>query len=57
MTKLNSGNAKDIIALRNIGVLYCRGIDRRDIDLLRILFHPDATMDYGAEHYLGNIGP
>jgi hypothetical protein len=57
MTKPDSGSAEDIIALRNIVVLYCRGVDRRDISLLRTLFHSDATMDYGVEHYLGDIEP
>ncbi len=51
------GSAEDIAALHHLVVLYCRGIDRRDIDLLRTVFHPDATMDYGADHFVGDIEP
>lgn len=32
---------------------YCRGIDRRDFDLVRSCYHPDATEDHGD--YLGDI--
>ena len=28
---------------------YCRGIDRRDFDIVRACFHPDATDRHGAE--------
>jgi 3-phenylpropionate/cinnamic acid dioxygenase small subunit len=27
---------------------YCRGVDRRDLDLVLSCFHEDATLDYGA---------
>ena len=27
---------------------YCRGIDRRDLDLVRACYHPDATDDHGS---------
>jgi hypothetical protein len=47
----------DNLALHNIVILYCRGVDRRDIALLRTLFHEDAVMDYGAQHYLGPVEP
>jgi hypothetical protein len=28
--------------------VYCRGMDRIDVDLARSVFHPDAVADYGA---------
>jgi hypothetical protein len=41
-------------ALRNLVTLYCRGIDRRDMDLLRSVFHPDTQLDFGAGYFVGN---
>jgi hypothetical protein len=32
---------------------YCRGIDRRDYDLVRSCYHPDATDNHG--HYSGDV--
>jgi hypothetical protein len=32
---------------------YCRGIDRRDLDLVRSCYHPDAVDDHGE--YVGNV--
>lgn len=32
---------------------YCRGIDRRDYDLVRGCYHPDATDDHGP--YTGDV--
>lgn len=32
---------------------YCRGVDRRDFDLVRSCYHPDATDDHGG--YSGSV--
>lgn len=32
---------------------YCRGIDRRDFELVRSCYHPDATDDHGD--FVGNV--
>jgi hypothetical protein len=34
--------------IRRVLFLYCRGVDRRDFDLIRSCFHPDAYADYGS---------
>ena len=34
--------------IRNVLYRYCRGIDRRDYDLVRSCYHPDATDDHGG---------
>jgi SnoaL-like domain len=34
-------------AIRKVLYRYCRGIDRRDFDLVRSCYHPDATDDHG----------
>jgi 3-phenylpropionate/cinnamic acid dioxygenase small subunit len=33
--------------IRDVIYRYCRGIDRRDFDLVRSCYHPDATDDHG----------
>jgi ketosteroid isomerase-like protein len=33
--------------IRDVVYRYCRGIDRRDFDLVRSCYHPDATDDHG----------
>lgn len=33
--------------IRDVVYRYCRGIDRRDYDLVRSCYHPDATDDHG----------
>lgn len=33
--------------IRDVIYRYCRGIDRRDYDLVRACYHPDATDDHG----------
>ena len=54
---LKTASAEDFVSLHKLVVLYCRGVDRRDIPLLRTLFHEDCQMDYGVDHYLGPIAP
>lgn len=43
--------AKDEI--RELAMLYSRGVDRKDIELLRTLYAKDATDDHG-KHYSGD---
>lgn len=35
-------------AIGDVLARYCRGIDRRDFDLVRSCYHPDATDDHGT---------
>jgi hypothetical protein len=39
--------------IRNVLYRYCRGIDRRDYELVRDCYHPDATDDHGE--YRGDL--
>ena len=39
--------------IRDVIYRYCRGIDRRDYDLVRACYHPDATDDHGD--YRGGV--
>lgn len=41
--------ALDRLEIEDIVRRYCRGIDRRDFELVRRCFHPDATDQHGAE--------
>jgi hypothetical protein len=34
-------------AIRKVLLLYCRGLDRRDAELIRAAYHPDAVDDHG----------
>lgn len=55
--------------IRDLLYTYCRGVDRIDADLLRAVFHEDATVTYGgfkgaasewvghATRFLNTIGP
>lgn len=40
--------AADRSEIANLLGLYCRAIDRLDVDLLRSVYHPDAVDDHGA---------
>lgn len=35
-------------AIRSVVLRYCRAVDRRDFDLLRDCYHPDATDEHGS---------
>lgn len=45
---LELAEALDRIALQKLVWAYCHGIDRRDFDLVRSLYHDDAVDDHGA---------
>ena len=47
--------AEDRAALRDLVVLYCRAVDRRDMALMRRVFHPDALLDYGEAMFRGTL--
>lgn len=38
----------DEAAIKDLQIRYCRAIDRRDWELLRTCFHPDATYEHWA---------
>lgn len=38
----------DRMAIQDVMARWCRSVDRLDFDLMRSLFHPDATDDHGA---------
>ncbi|MEZ5232714.1 MAG: nuclear transport factor 2 family protein [Acidimicrobiales bacterium] len=38
----------DRAEITEVLALYCRGVDRCDIDTLRSVYHPDATDDHGT---------
>lgn len=40
-------------AIREVLLRYCRGIDRRQFDLVRSCYHPDAFDDHGS--FKGNV--
>jgi hypothetical protein len=40
--------AADRAAIENVLGLYCRAIDRLDVELLKSLYHPDGVDDHGA---------
>lgn len=41
-------------AIENLLGLYCRAIDRLDLELLKSVYHPDALDDHGAIHASGH---
>lgn len=43
--------AADKLELYELVVAYCRATDRRDVELMRTLYHPDAIDDHGALFY------
>lgn len=43
----------DVAAIKDVQHRYCRGIDRRDFDLLRSCYHPDATDNHGE--FVGSV--
>ena len=45
----------DEAAIKKVHLRYCRAIDRRDWDLLRSCYHPDAIDDHGAGEYVGGV--
>jgi 3-phenylpropionate/cinnamic acid dioxygenase small subunit len=47
------GELLDQHAIRQVLFRYCRGIDRRDFELVRACYHSDATDDHGR--YTGGL--
>jgi len=45
----------DRAEIHDVLMRYCRGIDRRDFELIRSSFHTDAVADFPADVYQGNI--
>jgi hypothetical protein len=43
--------AADKLELLELVTAYCRAVDRRDVALMRTLYHPDAIDDHGALFY------
>lgn len=41
------------IEIRQQLMRYCRGVDRRDAEVIRSVYHPDATDDHGSFKGLG----
>ncbi len=48
-----TSSLEDEHQIRKVIYTYCRGIDRRDYDLVRSCYHPDATDDHGG--YQGGV--
>lgn len=40
--------------IRDVLYRYCRGVDRRDYDMIRSCYHPDATDNHG-EDFIGDV--
>lgn len=45
------GRLADIQAIHDVVTLYCRGVDRLDMDVVRQAYHPD-----GVDHHTGFDG-
>jgi hypothetical protein len=50
---LSAEHLIDDHAIRQVLYRYCRGVDRRDFELIRSCYHPDATCDHGT--YRGDL--
>lgn len=53
---MNDSRLRDLCSERDIRAVlhaYCRGVDRRDFDLVRSCYHAGATDDHGA--YKGDV--
>ena len=56
-----TGRLADIQAIRDVVALYCRGVDRLDLELVRKAYHPGAVdhhtgFEGTVEDYLGWLG-
>ncbi len=41
--------------IRDVIMRYCRSVDRVDFELMRSCFHPDATVDFPDDVFIGNV--
>ena len=43
-------------AIRRVLLIYCRGVDRMDLELIRSVFHPDAIDEHSARYSGPGVG-
>jgi hypothetical protein len=51
---MNLNEISDHLEIRTVLAKYCRGVDRRDWELLRSVYHPDGTDNHGPFNGTGS---